>query len=179
MDFNFSHTLEKLLEERNDYRLKKEYGGGALYDLGVYGINTINYLLGTSPKAVIHCEFIKKDENDIDRAIFLQLKYPNDIIVTITASFQFYGNYLHIAGILGEVEVTNIISQNEGNLRMKKHSPEEEYNEKLPANNSYRTMINHFNECIQNKNEFLVTEEQTLKTLKVVEIIQQKMREKC
>lgn len=176
LDFNFSHTLEQIFKDRNDYRLKKEYGGGALYDLGVYGINSVNYLLDATPEKVIYCKNIKMGENDIDRAIFLQLKYPDDVIVTITASFQFNSNYLHVAGTSGEMEITNIISQGEGNLRITKQSSDEVYNEKLSANDSYRTMINHFDECILNRNDLLVTEEQTMRTMKVVEMIQQKTK---
>lgn len=169
LDFNFSHTLEEKLTRENNYRIRQQEGGGALYDLGVYGINTINYLLGEEPEKVLSCKAIKKDTQDIDRAMYAQLEYKDQKIATITASFQSYGNYLMISGTTGILEVTKIISQGPGELRLNTLETPEIIKEEIPAANSYKEMIDHFNECILENKELQVTKEQTLSTMKVVD----------
>ena len=176
IDFNFSHPLEKRLAEKNDYRLEKEFGGGALYDLGVYGINLTNYLLEETPKRLLDCKVIKNDEKDIDRTTFAKLLYPNNIVATITVSFQFYSNYLQIAGTTGALEVSNIISQNEGELRIKKYKEERILSERLSPFSSYKAMIDHFNDCILNDKQTEITTEQTLRTLRIVEKLLERMK---
>ena len=176
IDFNFSHPLEERLAKKNDYRLNKEYGGGAFYDLGVYGINLINYLLEDTPKEILDCKVIKNDEKDIDRTTFTKLLYPNNVVATMTVSFQFYSNYLQIAGTTGALEVSNIISQNDGELRLKKYKVLNISTEKLNAFNSYKAMIKHFNDCIINEKQPEITTEQTLGTLRMVEKILERMK---
>ncbi len=174
MDFNFSHMLEEEFTKTNNYRLKQEAGGGALYDLGVYGINLCNYLLNAYPEEVMSSTMTRKDHNDVDRSIYFQLKYKENIIVTITASFQFFSNYLNIAGTTGAIEVSNIISQDAGQIRIKKIASNSVLQETTQANDSYKTMIQHFNECIIQNKVPMINEEQTLETLKVVETILRK-----
>lgn len=169
IDFNFSHTLEEKLTQENNYRIRAQEGGGALYDLGVYGINTINYLLGEEPKKILSCKAIKKDNQDIDRAMYAQLEYKDQKIATITASFQSYGNYLMISGTKGILEVTKIVSQGPGELRINTLETAEIEKEEISAFDSYTAMVNHFNGCIAENKEPKVTKKQTLGTMKVVD----------
>lgn len=175
INFTFAHTLEEKLLKTNNYRLNKEAGGGALYDIAVYGLSLINYLLDGRKGELLHCKAIKRENNDIDRSIFLQLQYDNDIIANITSSFQFYGNSLCIGGSAGELEVTNIISQEEGELRIKKLESKEYYRESIPAFNSYTAMINHFNDCIIKNSSPFVTKSQTIEILRLVEDVLSKI----
>ena len=169
IDFNFSHTLEIQLTRRKDYRLEQSAGGGALYDLGVYGINLCNYLLDDQPKEILSCRSMKTNEKDIDRTSLLDLRYKDNILVHISVSFQYYSNYLQVAGTTGALEVSNIISQEEGELRIKKYKQQDIVKEQISAFNSYTAMVNHFNDCILHKKEPEVTKKQTIGTLKIVE----------
>ena len=169
IDFTFAHTLEEKLQKTDNYRLYKEAGGGSLYDIAIYGLSLVNYLLDGQKGELVHCRAVKKHEQDIDRSIFLQVQYGPRILANITSSFQFYVNSLQIGGSKGELEVTNIISQEEGELRIRKLESKEIYKETLSAFNSYTAMVDHFTDCIQkNENQF-VTKSQTLEILRLVE----------
>ena len=175
LDFNFSHMLEQIFIERNDYRMKKEAGGGALYDLGVYGINMINYLLNEETEKIEYCSVVSNTPEDIDRTVYLQLKYKENKVATITGSFQYYGNNLSLHGTEGTIEVTNIISQGEGEIRIRQNNGNNIERQVTQAFNSYNAMIDHFNDCIQQEKEQFVTKEQTMQTLRTVEKALEKM----
>lgn len=169
IDFNFSHPIEEEFKKKDNYRLRKNEGGGALYDLGVYGISLSNYLLESKVNRILYSKAIKQNKEDIDRTIFLKILYNGNIICDVTASFQFSGNYVILSGTKGIIEVTNIISQDEGELRIKKSWEKNIVKEKFEGENSYKLMINHFNDCILNNNELEITREQTIGVLEVVE----------
>ncbi len=175
LDFNFSHTLEEKLTRENNYRIRQSEGGGALYDLGVYGINTINYLLDEEPEKILVSKAIKKDDKDIDRVLELLLQYKEKKIAKITASFQSYGNYLMVSGSDGILEATKIVSQGEGELRINTLETPTIQREVTPAFDSYRAMVEHFNTSILENKELLVTKKHTLDTMKVVDEILAKM----
>lgn len=176
IDFSFSHNLIERFTKTNNYRMNKYEGGGSMYDLGVYGINLTHYLLDESPVKILNVNVTKEKLEDIDRTMYLQLLYKRKIIVSITASFEFYGNYMIISGSEGVLEVRNIISQNEGELHLKRFKGKyKEETQKFPAFNSYNAMINHVNDCIIHKKEILITQNDTLETLKVVENVLDKM----
>ena len=176
VSFNFSHTLEERLAQSNNYRLKNSDGGGALYDLGIYGINLCNYLLDESPINVLSSFTTGTVEGDADRTVYLQLQYPNNIICNITCSFQFYGNFLQISGTSGSIEVSNIISQNKGILISKQYQSNEVFIHQKPPFNSYVSQIEHFNECIMQNSEPIISAESTLASLEIIEKALKKLK---
>ena len=169
IDFNFSHTLEEKLTQTKNYRMDQQAGGGALYDLGVYGINLCNYLLDDIPSKIIQSKTIRNNDQDIDRTTLLDLQYKDKLLVHITVSFQYYSNYLQVAGTEGSLEVSNIISQDKGEIRIKKYKQNGIQKEQISSFNSYNAMVNHFNNCIIEKKEPKITQNQTVDTLRIVE----------
>lgn len=75
--------------KKGDIRLKRELGGGTLYDIGVYCINASRYLFRDEPVEVF--AFTEKDEEtrfrEVDEMTSAILRFPKDRLAAFTSSF--------------------------------------------------------------------------------------------
>ncbi len=169
IEFSFSHDISQYIPDRSNYRFSKESGGGALLDLGVYGLNLSNFLLDSPPVQVLKSLAIYDPESGVDTSFFGTLKYEKDVLCNITASFQFFDKHLIIAGTKGVIEVSNIISMNEIPIQVKNTSFEVIKSEVSPACDHYKEQVFHFNNCVLNNSKPLIKAEETLNMLTIVE----------
>ncbi len=63
-----------------------ELGGGALLDIGVYGVNFAQWLLEEAPDYI--GGWARKNEEGIDLTTFVQMQYPSGADVEITSSIE-------------------------------------------------------------------------------------------
>ncbi len=80
------------------WRTKPEYGGGAMYDMGVYCTNATRYSTGLEPVAIrAWDETIRRDIfPGVDETMRFQLEFPGDIVADCVTSFARNLNVLHI-----------------------------------------------------------------------------------
>ncbi|TRZ42019.1 Gfo/Idh/MocA family protein [Robertkochia solimangrovi] len=74
----------------SDYwRLQKDMGGGALYDMGVYCINAIRYTTGLEPVAVSAAHETTRPDvfRNVDEITTFKLRFKNGLIATGKTSF--------------------------------------------------------------------------------------------
>jgi predicted dehydrogenase len=75
----------------NHWRLKKALaGGGALFDIGIYCLNTTRFLLGEEPNEVYASTFSTPNDlrfNEVEETIAFQLKFPSGTIAVCDASY--------------------------------------------------------------------------------------------
>ena len=87
-----------------DIRLRRETGGGALYDLGCYDVSMALWMLGKEPDTVLaHASFSR---NRIDLFTSALLLYDNGAVVNIDCGMQLPAGRLdrfRIHGTLGEI----------------------------------------------------------------------------
>jgi predicted dehydrogenase len=86
-------------------RNRREYGGGALYDVGCYPIVTARYLLGTEPERVIAC--VDRDpELGVDCVTSALVVFPGGAQLVLTSALQLalYQRVV-VLGTQGRIEV--------------------------------------------------------------------------
>lgn len=73
----------------NPWKLKKEMGGGAIYDMGVYSINAARYATGLEPIAVTAKQSTQRPEifTEVDETTSFKMEFPGGIIVDGKTSF--------------------------------------------------------------------------------------------
>ncbi|MDR5590730.1 Gfo/Idh/MocA family oxidoreductase [Christiangramia sp. SM2212] len=73
----------------NPWKLKKEMGGGAIYDMGVYSINAARYSTGLEPLAVTATQSTNRPEifTEVDETTSFKMEFPGGIIVDGKTSF--------------------------------------------------------------------------------------------
>ncbi|MEM9391746.1 MAG: Gfo/Idh/MocA family oxidoreductase, partial [Bacteroidota bacterium] len=83
----------------NHWKLKKEMGGGAIYDMGVYPINALRYAGGMKPLAVVKArhETTRPDIfTEVDETTYFTLEFPGGVIGEGATSFGHNWNELRV-----------------------------------------------------------------------------------
>jgi len=98
----FSAPIPRNPEE---FRWKRDLGGGALMDLGVYPLAWLRCLLGEPEVVSAHAEIV----GDVDASIEAELRFPSNIAGHVRAAMnaeRFVAN-LTVEGAQGSLVVTN------------------------------------------------------------------------
>lgn len=71
------------------WRAEKEMGGGAMYDMGVYPLNTSRYTTGKEPIAVSAKSFTTRNQlfKEVDETMHFTLEFPDGITAQCRTSF--------------------------------------------------------------------------------------------
>lgn len=77
--FNFSGM------DKDNVRLNPDWGGGSLWDVGVYPISLAQYVMGGPPKWVFGDQWL--GENGVDMGFVGQMRYPGRQMAQIACSF--------------------------------------------------------------------------------------------
>lgn len=98
-------TFSIVMDELDSWRLDSEQGGGALFDLGIYSVNTLRFLLESNPTAVFGSTYSETAGfEDVDEHISFEMTFPGGISAMCTASFNgFRDDKLVLTGTDGKL----------------------------------------------------------------------------
>ncbi len=81
----------------DDYRLKPEMGGGALWDVGVYPLSFTRFVLGAEPLEVFGWQV--SGPSGVDESFISQLRFPDDVFLQMDVSMaRPYHVFMEIIG---------------------------------------------------------------------------------
>jgi glucose-fructose oxidoreductase len=84
----FSSDFTLPIDEPYDARLQRRLGGGTLYELGVYCINTARHVFGTDPAQVMAmASRMSHRGGDVDEATVALVRFPDDRLAHFHTSF--------------------------------------------------------------------------------------------
>lgn len=90
---------------RENIRLVPEYGGGCLWDVGVYPVSMAQYLMGGAPDWVLGDQWV--GQTGVDEVFSAQMHYSGGRMAQISASFCTpYYTYVDILGTKGRITLT-------------------------------------------------------------------------
>ncbi|MBN1146456.1 MAG: Gfo/Idh/MocA family oxidoreductase [Anaerolineales bacterium] len=110
--FNFA------IKSRENVRLAPEYGGGCLWDVGVYPLSFAQYIYGGPPLAVSGMQWL--GEGGVDESFAGQMRYPGDRLAQISSSFRtpFY-THAEVIGAEGRLVIDRpFIEMDDGRKHM-------------------------------------------------------------
>ncbi|MDZ4821302.1 MAG: Gfo/Idh/MocA family oxidoreductase [Planctomycetota bacterium] len=106
MDFSFQLNP-------SDWRADPKRGGGALFDLGCYGINAARLFSGMEPIESRGWTVFSK--SGVDMTSGIQIRFPNNVQALIDCSFECPDrNRIEIVGTGGSIELRNGVLPQEG-----------------------------------------------------------------
>ena len=98
----------------NHWKQKKDMGGGAMYDMGVYPLNACRYVTGEEPIAVTAKHSTNRPEvyTEVDETTSFMLEFPSGAIAECKTSFGMGMNELRVDCERGWYELTPFQSYN-------------------------------------------------------------------
>ena len=114
--FNFA------VRQRNNIRLIAEYGGGSLWDVGVYPMSLAQFVMGGPPEWVLGDQVL--GESGVDEVFAGQMHYGGGRMAQISSSLRTpYHTFAEIMGTAGRLTVTRPFTAVE-NSQMTYYPPE-------------------------------------------------------
>jgi predicted dehydrogenase len=85
----FFNSVFTMQVRPGDIRVKRRYGGGTLYDIGIYCINAARYLFGDEPLEATALTVMGTDRRfkEVDEMTGALLRFPQDRLATFICSF--------------------------------------------------------------------------------------------
>ncbi len=154
-------------------RLRPEMGGGALLDVGCYGVSVARWLLGAEPTAV-QAQAVFHPRG-IDLATVATMRFGDNALATIEASFvgglrQTYS----ITGDRGSIELPHdAFIPGDGDAQLTIRGPDDERGtaEAVPGVDQYRLMVEHFAEAIAGRATLVCRWEESVANMRVLDAI--------
>jgi len=110
-------TFTFQIRDRQNIRLVPEYGGGSLWDVGVYPLSYAQYLLDTIPDWVFGTQWL--GATGVDEAFAGQLHYPGNCITQFTCGFRSpWSTSLEVVGTEGRLSLNRPFHEMQRGRRM-------------------------------------------------------------
>ncbi len=158
------------------FRMKRNEGGGAVYDLGIYAVDFLRFITGKEPK-LVNAYMRRHKGKGID--IFTNAIYSIDkVVATVTCGFHCDANYYTLAGELGAVHSPVALSgrPDQHSLWLHFHKDNSRREEIFPAEVPFKYEIEYFARCIERKEQPFLGAENSLRNAMMLDELFAKAR---
>lgn len=159
---------------RHDIRYHREYGGGALMDLGCYSVNFARYLAGAQTEPTVRSATARLASTKVDRWLRAELDFPNGIQATITCSIWSFELLRAVVRVEGTKGSLSVICPNTPHLyhRLAWESGGKGHVEKLRGlPTTYHYQLAAFVKATRGEGAFETSAEDAVKNLRVLDAI--------
>lgn len=166
---HFSWTLE----DESDIRLNHQLGGGAMRDVGCYGLHAVTQIIGFKPTKLLMNGKVHSKHN-VDTTSVCILIDEQQRIAEVTASMELpFINHYEIIGPQGSITVDSsfrpdVSEDNFGKITVKDNNGNVILFERI-KDDQYLNQIEHFHDCIIEGKPPIYTTEQSLQMAQYLE----------
>ena len=171
------HMDEHILKKKENVRLNKK-GGGALLDVGCYGVSVARWMMGEDPERVQAAAHFNSDGVDIHTVGVLHFR--NSALATVEASFisSLQQTYT-IVGEDGSIELPHnafIPWEKDATFVYRGRNEEIGRQEVVPGADEYRLMVEHFSDVLIHGSSPVVQIYDSIQNMKVLDALAESAR---
>jgi glucose-fructose oxidoreductase len=150
---------------QDHWKLKREMGGGAMMDMGVYPLQGARYVTGEEPVKVSARSYVTRPEyfTEVEEVMLFDLEFPSGAIASLSTGFHASYNYLKVFAEQGWFELDPF----SGYRRIKGRTSKGEL--QFPDINQQAAQMDEVAECILGGKPMRVPGEEGLKDMIVVD----------
>lgn len=165
------------------WRLKRALsGGGSLMDIGIYALNASRYMTGEEPVAVYAHEVTDRNDprfHEVEDRIEFELEFPSGVIASCMSMYSANQNHILLVGDKGRVEMEPSTRYSGNRLWTGRDGRENEVTPPPgPGSTQFAGQLDHLVECIRQDKEPIVSGEEGLRDMRLIEAIYRSAREK-
>jgi glucose-fructose oxidoreductase len=172
-ELKFFSSSFSMIVRRGDIRTKRDYGGGTLYDIGVYCINAARNLFRAEPTQVSAMSINSglKTLAEIDETTAATLRFANDRVATFVTSFNAAdtGAY-RIVGTKGHLDVDPAYEYAKG-LAYRLTVDGKTTKKSVGKCDQFAPELLHFSDCILNNRQPEPSGEEGLQDVRIVQAL--------
>jgi predicted dehydrogenase len=164
---------DRLLKSGDNIRLRPESGGGALLDVGCYGVSVIRWLMGAEPSAVqAQAEYHR---SDVDLHMVGTLQFGQGGLATVEASFTSALQQTYtVSGTSGSIELPHdafIPWEKDAVFYVRNRDEEEGQMHAISGTDEYQLMVEHFGDVVLGKSKPAFDLDDSLHNMKVLDAL--------
>ena len=154
---------------------RKLAGGGSLFDLGIYPLNTIRFLSGEEPSAYTGMVATRETGGrfaEVEQSVVWTMKFPSGTLADCSSSYGQSGeNFVRVRGDKGYLQVVNAYSYD--GLRLSGNTLQGKIDEPSPNKLPFQFVLeaDHFADCVRNNTQSKTPGEEGLRDLVAIEAI--------
>ena len=171
-DIRFLHAAFSFnFNAPGNYRAYRQFGGGALLDIGSYCVNAARWLIGSEPDS--SRAVISYSHESIDLTTSAVLRFGEDVSAHIQCSFVAAEHQtIEVVGTTGAVTAPLAFTawQNDTTMLLIQRGSVFERKEFAPAD-PYQLMVEHFTSCVMEKTPLHYPPEDGWATLRVLDML--------
>lgn len=172
--FTFKHP------DPSDHRFTPEFGGGALLDVGFYGVNVARWMMGDEPVEVQAS--VTYGPSGIDLTTIGILRFPGERLAVIEASFDMaLQQTFSIAGSKGVIELPHnafVPGQRRASFTTRGLDDEKGQVQKVRGADEYQLMVEHFSGAALGEHELAFPPEDSILNMRALDALALAAREK-
>ncbi|HVJ01122.1 MAG TPA: Gfo/Idh/MocA family oxidoreductase [Sphingomonas sp.] len=165
----------------NQWRLDKPMsGGGSLMDIGIYSLNAARYLAGEEPLEISAMESTDKSDprfRTVEDRIDWQMRFPSGAIANCVSSYSSGHNAYRATGTKGWVGLDPATPYQGQQMWVRQNGETRQVTLPAPAKNQFVAQLDHLAECAINGREPIVSGEEGLRDMRLIEAIYRSARE--
>jgi predicted dehydrogenase len=177
-ELKFFNSSFSMTVKRGDIRTKRAYGGGSLYDIGVYCINAARYLFRAEPTQVsaVSVNSGLATLAEIDETTAATLRFGNDRVATFITSFNAADVAAYrIVGTRGDLHAEPAYEYAEG-LEFALTIDGKTTRRRVGKRDQFAPELLYFSDCILKNREPEPSGEEGLQDVRIVEALYQSAR---
>ena len=165
------------------WRLKRALaGGGSLMDMGVYSLQAARYMTNEEPVAVTARESTDRNDprfREVEDIIEWTLEFPSGAIAGCQSMYSANQNHILLMGDAGRIELEPATRYSGNHMWTGKDGRENEIINIPPGPGStqFAGQLDHLSQCILENREPIVSGEEGLRDMRIVEAIYRSARE--
>ncbi len=165
------------------WRLKRALsGGGSLMDMGVYSLQAARYMTGEEPVAVYAHESTDRSDprfREVEDRIEWELEFPSGVIASCLSMYSAAQNHVLLVGDKGRIDMEPATRYDGNHLWTGTDRREQEVTPPPgPRSTQFAGQLDHLAECVLQNREPIVSGEEGLRDMRIVEAIYRSARER-
>jgi predicted dehydrogenase len=172
------HMQEERLQAGLEPRLRPEMGGGALLDVGCYGVSVSRWLVGREPRTVQARALYHS--GGVDLLLVGTLHFPTDVLATVEAGFitalrQTYA----VIGTRGAIETPHdafIPWERDAVFSLRGTEDEQGSAHVTPGEDEYQLMVEHFSDVVRGSAQLTYPPAESVANMRVLDALAESAR---
>jgi len=161
-------------------RLKRELGGGPVWDVGIYCINAARYLFRAEPEEVFAFQATSEDERfrEVEESVTAVLRFPEDRLANFTCSFGASDvSEFQVVGTKGNLRADPAYDFAQG-LQLKITVNGTTRESVFPKSDQFAPELLYFSDCILNNRDPEPSGKEGLADVRIIRAIYQSIETK-
>ncbi|MGF7148612.1 glucose-fructose oxidoreductase [Sphingomonas zeicaulis] len=171
-----------VMRDPSVWRLKRALsGGGSLMDIGIYALQASRYMTGEEPIAVYARESTDRSDprfTEVEDMIEFTLEFPSGVMAGCYSMYSANQNRILVMGDKGRAELEPATRYAGNRMWTGRDGREQEVTPPAtPHKTQFAGQLDHLVQCVRTGNEPIVSGEEGLRDMRIIEAIYRSARE--